>query len=107
MAQARQLHRPLGRRTISTRRARHSRASPIPDRVEGDDDGYVSASAVEAAFVDANPGLRDDGIAISCKDGLLAEVRICLTRELDFRACAEVDARGCRSRSIFIVPPAC
>jgi ribonuclease T2 len=64
----------------------------------------VSADAIETAFIAANPGLHADGIAVSCKQGLMAEVRICLTRDLDFRACQEVDARGCRDDRLFIVP---
>ena len=57
---------------------------------------------IENAFVDANPGLPGDGIAVTCADGRLAEVRICLTKELDFRSCPEVDERACRAAAISI-----
>ena len=56
----------------------------------------VSARSAEQAFIAENPGLSENGIAIACRDGLLSEVRICLTRSLDFRRCQNVDARGCR-----------
>ena len=62
----------------------------------------TSAGDVEAAFIDANPGLPPDGIAVSCKAGRLSEVRICLTKSLDFRACDEVDARGCRAGNLSV-----
>jgi ribonuclease T2 len=72
-------------------------AVDIPPALSGSaKDKRISAAAVEAAFVAANPGLSEEGIAISCRSGFLAEVRICLTLELDFRACPEVDAAGCR-----------
>ena len=60
----------------------------------------VSAGAVEQAFVAANPGLKPDGIAISCAEGFLEEVRICLTKDLSFRACREVDRNGCRQERL-------
>lgn len=56
----------------------------------------VAPDEVEADFLKANPGLPADGIAVTCEGRLLREVRICLTKELEFRSCAEVDARACR-----------
>ncbi len=56
---------------------------------------------IERAFVAANPGLRADMMAISCRRGVLDEVRICLTKDLRaFRTCEEVDRGGCRMREI-------
>lgn len=68
-------------------------------------DGSISAQAVERAFVGANPGLEFSGAAVACGDGWLAEVRLCLTRELDFRNCEEVDARGCRQGRLRLPAP--
>lgn len=65
----------------------------------------LSAGAIEAAFVLENPGLSAGGIAISCKAGMLEEVRICLDRDLGFRRCREVDGRGCRSRTVLLPAP--
>lgn len=69
----------------------------IPDRFENVD-STVTVSPVEAekAFMSANPGLRADGIAVTCEDRYLSEVRICLTKQLEFRSCPEIDRRGCR-----------
>jgi ribonuclease T2 len=56
----------------------------------------VSPSEVEEAFVAANPGLTREAIAIGCDSKRLNEVRICLSKDLKFRNCAEVDGRSCR-----------
>ncbi|AZN72427.1 ribonuclease [Georhizobium profundi] len=72
----------------------------IPDELDGRGPISLSPAEVETAFLDANPGLSEDGIAATCSAGALDEVRICLTKDLDFRACREVDARGCRQRLI-------
>jgi ribonuclease T2 len=55
----------------------------------------LSAHAIEEAFINANPGLRRDMLAVSCHSGQIRDVRVCLTPELAFRTCHEVDARGC------------
>jgi ribonuclease T2 len=56
---------------------------------------------IERAFTAANPGLRADMMAISCRRGVLDEVRICLTKDLrGFRTCEEVNRGGCRTREI-------
>jgi ribonuclease T2 len=69
----------------------------IPDYFESAAEGStVSSAEVEAAFIQSNAGLETHGIAVSCSDGVFEEIRICLTRDLAFRACPEVDERGCR-----------
>ena len=63
-------------------------------------DIHSQARSIEAAFITANPGMSDRGIAVSCdRDGVI-EVRICLTRRLDFRRCTEVDRQSCRLPTI-------
>jgi ribonuclease T2 len=87
-----------------TRRARD--AVVIPDalkRVERAQNW--SPIDLERAFVAANPGLRADMMAVSCRRELLQEVRLCLTRDLrGFRTCPEVDRGGCRTREITVAP---
>jgi ribonuclease T2 len=56
----------------------------------------VSPQAVESAFVTTNTGLPRNAIAVTCRGALLREVRICMTRDLKFRACDEVDRNSCR-----------
>lgn len=64
----------------------------------------VSPRDVESAFIAANPGLKADGIAVSCDSRRLKEVRICMTKDLRFRSCAEVDRKACRNNSL-VMPP--
>ena len=64
----------------------------------------VTPEEVEAAFIEANPGLKPEGIAISCGSRRLDEARICLTRDLKFRGCEEITRRTCR-RDKLIMPP--
>jgi len=62
----------------------------------------VTPSEVEDAFIAANPGLSHDGIAVGCDAKRLNEVRICLSKELKFRDCAEVDQRACRRDQVLM-----
>ena len=55
-----------------------------------------SAAKIEQAFIAANPGLSRSMLAISCHAGQIRDVRICLSRDLTYRACEEVDERGCK-----------
>jgi ribonuclease T2 len=64
----------------------------------------VTPDDVEDAFIKANPGLTREGIAVTCGGRRLDEVRICLSRDLQFRDCAENDRRSCR-RDRLVMPP--
>jgi len=64
----------------------------------------VSPAAVEDAFIKANSGLSESGIAIGCDKKRLTEVRLCLSKDLQFRDCPEIARRSCR-RDELIMPP--
>jgi ribonuclease T2 len=64
----------------------------------------VTPDVVEEAFAKANPGLSRGAIAIGCDSKRLREIRICMTRDLAFRDCAEVERRSCR-RDKLVMPP--
>jgi ribonuclease T2 len=64
----------------------------------------VSPDEVEDAFVQANPGLTREAIAVTCDSRRLNEVRVCLSKDFRFRDCAEVDRRACR-RDKLQMPP--
>lgn len=53
------------------------------------------ASIVEDAFLKANQNLEPDGLTVTCRDGFIREVRICLTRGLEPRACGTDVRRDC------------
>lgn len=77
----------------------------IPEKFRGLDNWMsVSPNEVERAFIDANPGLTAAGIAVTCDSRHLREVRICMTKDLEFRACREVDRRACKSNRV-VMPP--
>ncbi len=83
----------------AVRRAAGQVAVPVALRDVGQR-RQVDPDAVERAFRQANPGLPAEGIAVTCDRGRLEEVRICMTRELGFRRCPEVDRRSCRAASV-------
>lgn len=56
----------------------------------------VPAEVIEGAFLESNPGLKRDQITVTCKDGLIQEVRLCLTRDLEPRRCGDDVIRDCR-----------
>jgi ribonuclease T2 len=64
----------------------------------------VSPSEVEDAFIKANPGLSAAAIAVRCDSRRLGEVRICMNKDLQFRACEQVNRGACRRNQI-VMPP--
>lgn len=48
----------------------------------------LPASVVEAAFLESNPDMVADGVTITCKEGRIQEVRICLDKDLNPRECS-------------------
>lgn len=68
-------------------------------------DRRIDPAVVEQAFVSANKGMARDGIAVTCDRRFVTEVRICLTQDLEFRACREVDRNGCGLASAFMPAP--
>ncbi len=77
----------------------------VPDRFRGLDRWTsVAPQEVERAFVAANPGLGAAMIAPVCGKRFLSEVRVCMTKSLDFRACPEIDGDACRLDKA-VMPP--
>lgn len=95
----------LGQREYfnETRRA-FERIRLPSDLSRGDSAVTLSVDQIEEKFVLENPGMSRRGISASCEGRRLEEVRICLTKDLQFRDCAEVDGDGCRAGSITLPP---
>ena len=55
----------------------------------------VPAQVIEDAFVESNPGLARDQITVTCDDGMIQEVRICLTTDLEPRDCGADVVQDC------------
>ena len=77
----------------------------IPDQFEHVTSALmVSPREVEESFIKANPQISPEAIAVSCDGRRLRDVRVCMTKELNFRDCPEVDRRACR-RDRVMMPP--
>ena len=59
----------------------------------------VSPDVIEKAFLEANEGMKANQLAVTCRDGYVQEVRICLTKGLVPRACTPKTERGCRAKT--------
>ena len=64
----------------------------------------VAPADIEDAFVKLNPGLTNAAIAVTCNRTRLSEVRICLSKDLQFRACDEIDRRACKRDQVTMPP---
>jgi ribonuclease T2 len=64
----------------------------------------IAPDAIEEAFIKVNPGLSNSAIAVTCDRNRLTEVRVCMSKDLQFRACEEIDRRACR-RDQVVMPP--
>ena len=58
-------------------------------------DRTIDASVIQDAFLDKNPKLAADQVTVTCKQGMIQEVRICLTRDLAPRTCGNDVIRDC------------
>jgi len=64
----------------------------------------VAPAEVEEAFIKANPGLSNAAVSVTCNRTRLSEVRICLSKDLQFRACEELERRSCRRDQVTMPP---
>lgn len=85
------------------RKARSAVKIP-PEFLELSEHKTVVPAELEASFIKANPGLTEESMSVVCDDKRLSEVRICMTKDLKFRSCGEVDKRTC-TRSTVVMPP--
>lgn len=65
----------------------------------------VSPAAVEATFIKANPDLAAGDIAVACDAKRLTEIRLCLSKDMKFRACPEIVQRSCQREQVLMPPP--
>ena len=64
----------------------------------------IATSEIEEAFIKVNPGLSSSAISVICTSRRLSEVRVCMSKDMQFRACEEIDRRACR-RDEVVMPP--
>jgi ribonuclease T2 len=75
-----------------------------PEFIELADPKTVSPAEIEDAFIKVNPGLSSSAVAVICNRSRLSEVRICMGKDLQFRACDEIDRRACRRDQVTMPP---
>ena len=75
-----------------------------PEYIDLQEPLSVTPAAIEEAFIKANPELSPDDMAIGCDKKRLTEVRICLSKELKFRDCAEIARRSCKRDQVTMPP---
>ena len=80
---------------FATLRRAHDALTIPPDFAKITDDLTIDAAVIEGAFLERNPRLSADQITVTCKSGMIQEVRICLTRDLTPRTCGADVARDC------------
>lgn len=64
----------------------------------------VTAADVEQAFIDANRGLTPEAVVVTCSRDRLREVRICMTKSGEFRACGADVTERCGDRALTMLP---
>src|SRR5882724_12665048 len=80
-------------------------AVKIPDEfLQLSEPKTIAPGDLEEAFIKVNPGLSSSAISVTCDSRRLSEVRVCLSKDLQFRACEEIDRRACR-RDEVVMPP--
>jgi ribonuclease T2 len=87
----------------SVRKARA--AVKIPEEfLQLPEEKVIAPADLEAAFIKVNPGLSRASMSVICTSRRLSEVRICFSKDMQFRACDEIDRRACR-RDEVVMPP--
>ena len=64
----------------------------------------IDPTVIEEAYLQSNNAMKASGITVTCKQGRIQEVRICLTKDLQFRSCGRDVSRDC-TLSGAIFPP--
>ncbi|WP_193139577.1 MULTISPECIES: ribonuclease T2 family protein [unclassified Meridianimarinicoccus] len=64
----------------------------------------LPATVIEEAFLEVNPALSAAALTITCRDGMIQEARICLTRDLDPRPCGDGVSRDCSLDDALFAP---
>jgi ribonuclease T2 len=64
----------------------------------------LPAAVVEEAFLKENPAIEPDGLTVTCRDGHIQEVRVCLSKALEPVPCGRDVIRDCRLKDALFTP---
>lgn len=68
-------------------------------------DGQTTAAELKEAVLALNRKIAPDELVVTCGDGLVREIRVCLGRDLDPRPCGrDVQVRACSRESFLQMP---
>lgn len=80
-------------------------AVKIPEEyLQLSDTKTVTPAEIEHAFVKVNSGLSTQAMAVTCNRTRLSEVRICMSKDLQFRDCDDIDHHSCRRDQVSMPP---
>jgi ribonuclease T2 len=85
-------------------RTAYDRVRLPPLIFDGDIGRRLSTDQIENQLLRANPGLSAKAISLSCDGGQLAEIRVCMTKSLEFRDCPQSERNACRTRIVSLPP---
>jgi ribonuclease T2 len=95
----------LGARTYFENVRKARAAVKIPEEfLQLSEPKTITPGDLEQAFIKINPGLSSSAISVVCGSRRLSEVRVCMSKDMQFRACEEIDRRACR-RDEVVMPP--
>lgn len=64
----------------------------------------LPASLIEEAFLEANPGFKQEMITVTCKEGYIQEVRVCLSKDLSPVPCGSDTIKDCTLKDALFDP---
>lgn len=64
----------------------------------------IAPAVIEEAFAQANPAFGPETMVVTCRQDLLVELRLCLTRDLAPRPC-DPEMRACALRAVRLLAP--
>lgn len=79
-------------------RAAFARLQLPPVIFNGSINRNLRVGDIEDLMISFNAGLPRDGIRVHCEAGKLTEIRICMSKSLDFRSCGRMEQQICQGR---------
>lgn len=64
----------------------------------------LPASLIEEAFINANPGFKREMVTVTCKEGYIQEVRVCLSKDLSPVPCGSDTIKDCTLKDALFDP---
>lgn len=89
---------------FSTSRAAYDAVVRPPVFRKVKEDIKLPASVVEEAFLKANPKMDRDGVTVTCRNGYIQEVRVCLSKDLDPVPCGRDVVKDCTLKNALFTP---